>query len=253
MKLRILGCSAGIAAGLHTTSFLLDQTSLIDCGSGVGNLNRDEMLKIEQVFLTHSHLDHSGFLPLLADAVGSRRQAPLKVHALESTITILKQNMFNFKLWPDYTVLPTPESPFLVLNALTDQPIPLPGGWIGTLPVDHTVPGVAYQVHSQDASLVFSGDTTYCEEFWRALNNLADLRHLIVETTFLNVQGDQAKNARHMTANLLARGLQLLKSDPVIYITHMEPGQQDATMLEVKNALSGRPVQRLYQGQEIEF
>lgn len=253
MQLKILGCSAGIAAGLHTTSFLLDQTSLIDCGSGVGNLSWDEMLNIEQVFLTHSHLDHSGFLPLLADAVGSQRRTPLKVHALESTITILKQNMFNFKLWPDYTVLPTPESPFLLLKALADQPIYLPGGWVGTLPVNHTVPGVAYQVHSPDASLVFSGDTTYCEEFWCALNNLADLRHLIVETTFLNIQSDQANKARHMTANLLARGLKLLKSNPIIYITHMEPGRQDETMLEVKHAISGRPVQRLYQGQEIEF
>lgn len=253
MKLIILGCSAGIAAGLHTTSFLLDQTSLIDCGSGVGNLSRDEMLKIEQVFLTHSHLDHSGFLPLLADAVGSRRRTPLKVYALESTIAILKQNMFNFKLWPDYTVLPNPESPFLVLNALTEQPIHVPGGWIGTLPVAHAVPGVAYQVHSPNASLVFSGDTTYCEEFWCALNNLVNLRHLIVETTFLNIQSDEAANAKHMTANLLARGLKLLRSNPIIYITHMEPGQQEETMLEVKNALSGRPVQPLHQGQEIEF
>ena len=45
MKVRVLGCSGAIAQGCKTTSFLVDQDMLIDAGTGVGDLSRDEMLR----------------------------------------------------------------------------------------------------------------------------------------------------------------------------------------------------------------
>jgi phosphoribosyl 1,2-cyclic phosphodiesterase len=59
---------------------------LIDAGTGVGDLTLDEMRRIDHVFLTHSHLDHVAALPLMVDAVASRRRQPLKIHALAGTI-----------------------------------------------------------------------------------------------------------------------------------------------------------------------
>jgi len=56
MKLRIRGCSGGIGANLRTTAMLLDDDVLIDAGTGVGDLTLDEMLRIDHVFVTHSHL-----------------------------------------------------------------------------------------------------------------------------------------------------------------------------------------------------
>ena len=58
MQIRILGCSGAIARGCHTTSFLLDDDLLVDAGTGVGDLTLDEMAGIDDVLLTHSHLDH---------------------------------------------------------------------------------------------------------------------------------------------------------------------------------------------------
>ena len=58
MRIRVLGCSGAIAKDCRTTSFLIDEDTLIDAGTGVGDLSLDEMRKIEHVFLTHSHLDH---------------------------------------------------------------------------------------------------------------------------------------------------------------------------------------------------
>ena len=69
MQIKILGCSGGIGAELRTTSMLVDQDILIDAGTGVGNLSMDELLKIDHIFLTHSHLDHIAFLPFLLDTV----------------------------------------------------------------------------------------------------------------------------------------------------------------------------------------
>jgi hypothetical protein len=39
MQLRILGCSGGIGGALRTTSMLLDHDTLIDAGTGVGDLS----------------------------------------------------------------------------------------------------------------------------------------------------------------------------------------------------------------------
>jgi phosphoribosyl 1,2-cyclic phosphodiesterase len=75
MRIRVLGCSGAIAKDCRTTSFLIDEDTLIDAGTGVGDLSLDEMRKIEHVFLTHSHLDHVAALPLMVDTVGATRAA----------------------------------------------------------------------------------------------------------------------------------------------------------------------------------
>ncbi|MCG6872632.1 MAG: MBL fold metallo-hydrolase, partial [Gammaproteobacteria bacterium] len=67
MKLRVLGCSGGVGPGLRTTSFLVDEDILIDAGSGVGDLTQAEQEAIRHIFITHTHMDHCAFLPLLAD------------------------------------------------------------------------------------------------------------------------------------------------------------------------------------------
>jgi 3',5'-cyclic-nucleotide phosphodiesterase len=67
--LTVLGCSGGVGAGLRTTSFLLNQRTLIDAGTGVGDLTLEQMIAIDRVFLTHSHLDHIAMLPLLVDII----------------------------------------------------------------------------------------------------------------------------------------------------------------------------------------
>ena len=58
MKIRVLGCSGAIAKDCRTTSFLIDSDVLVDAGTGVGDLSLQEMQGIDDVLLTHSHLDH---------------------------------------------------------------------------------------------------------------------------------------------------------------------------------------------------
>ena len=73
MQIRVLGCSGSIAAGSRTTSFLLGDHVLIDAGTGVGDLTLDEMLRIDHIVVTHSHLDHVLSIGLLADSVTDRK------------------------------------------------------------------------------------------------------------------------------------------------------------------------------------
>ncbi|MGB8857237.1 MAG: MBL fold metallo-hydrolase, partial [Burkholderiales bacterium] len=67
MKLKILGCSGGIGGDMRTTSLLIDDDILIDAGTGVGDLSLDDLVRINHIFITHSHLDHVACIPLLVD------------------------------------------------------------------------------------------------------------------------------------------------------------------------------------------
>jgi ribonuclease BN (tRNA processing enzyme) len=254
MQVTILGCTGGIAAGLRTTCLMLDNDILVDAGTGAGDLTLEQMLRIDAVFLTHSHLDHTALLPMLADMVGPRRDKPLIVYALPETIATLKQDLFNFRLWPDYTALPSPASPYVVFQTATvGRTVEVSGRRITPLPVRHAVPAVAYQIESPEASFVFSGDTTYHVPFWHALSAIHNLRYLMIEATFLNCNAAGAKAAGHMRPKLLALGLKRLNRSVRLLITHMEPGNEDATMAEIRRVTEGFQVERAVRGRILEF
>lgn len=250
----MLGCTGGVAADLRTTCLMLDDDILIDVGTGAGDLTLTEMLCINTVFLTHSHLDHAGLLPMVADMVGPRRNSPVTVYALPETIAVLKQDMFNFRLWPDYTRLPAPGTPYIVFHPVAvGETVELSGRKVTPLPARHAVPAVGYQLDSGKASFVFSGDTTYHEPFWTALNAIANLRYLMIETTFLNHNRAGAQAAGHMRPELLAQGLKQLNKPVRLLVTHMEPGNEDATMAEIQSAAGEFKPERLRRGQVFEF
>ena len=96
MQLRILGCSGGIGGDLRTTSMLLDHDTLIDSGTGVGDLSINELAQIDHIFVTHSHMDHVATIPFIVDTVGWMRNRPLTVHATRETLAILREHLFNW-------------------------------------------------------------------------------------------------------------------------------------------------------------
>lgn len=204
MLVEILGCSSGITGDLRTMCLLVDQDILVDAGSGTGELSLEQAIGINTLFLTHSHIDHCGFLPLLADAAGNFRGTPLNVYALPETISAIKRNIFNGEIWPDYTALPTSERPYITFTPIRlGETVDMNGRKFTPMPTRHSVPCVGYRLDSGEASLVYSGDTTFCEDFWHQLNHIHNLEYLLIETTFLNHNASGAQRSGHMTAELL--------------------------------------------------
>jgi ribonuclease BN (tRNA processing enzyme) len=254
MRITTLGCNGSITGALRTTCYRVDDDILIDAGSGAGELSLAQSVAIDTVFLTHSHLDHCAFLPMLADAAGGFRDAPLAVYALPETIAALRQHMFGGQLWPDYTAIPTPERPYIDFHPIRlGETVELGGRRVTALPARHSIPCIGYQVDSGRASWVYSADTTYCADFWRVLNRIEDLRYLLVETTFRNDNAAGAARAGHTTANLLAQGLRLLQRPPQLFIVHMEAGYEEVTMREVLQAAAGFEPQMLQRGHVFEL
>jgi ribonuclease BN (tRNA processing enzyme) len=254
MKLRILGCSGGISGNMRTTSMLLDHDVLIDAGTGVGDLSLEEMVAIDHVFVTHSHLDHIASIPFMLDSVGLMRHKPLVVHATLETIAILKQHVFNWLIWPDFSQIPNAQHPSLCYEIIElGKTVDLGGRKITPLPANHVVPAVGFQLDSGVASLAFSGDTTTCDEFWEAVNRIANLKYLIVETAFVNAELELAIVSKHFCPSLLAKDIVKLKLDPQVFITHLKPGEAEFTMQEIRECVKGFAPKMLQNGYVFEL
>ena len=254
MKLRILGCSGGIGGNSRTTSMLLDNDVLIDAGTGVGELSLTELSMIDHVFVTHSHLDHIACIPFLVDSAGFMRDKPLTVHAASATLEIIRQHIFNWKIWPDFTQIPNAQRPFMRYNTIRlGQTVELEGRKITVLPANHVVPAVGFHIDSGAASLVFSGDTTTNDALWEVVNLISNLRYLIIETAFSNAEKELAVRSKHFCPSMLAEELLKLKLNPEIYITHLKPGEVELTMQEIGECIHGSAPRMLQNGQVFEF
>src|SRR5215471_5080924 len=220
MKLRVLGCSGGIGGRhLRTTSFLIDSDVLIDAGTGVGDLTLAELSQIDHICLTHSHLDHVASIPFLVDTVGGMRTKPITIYASRATIEILKNHLFNWAIWPDFSEIPTPEAPFLKYEELElGGTLELGGRKFTSLPARHTVPAVGYHLDSGQASLVFTGDTGPNDALWKIVNRINNLKFLIIETAFSNKERKLAEMSRHLCPDMLAEELKKLERSAEIYI-----------------------------------
>lgn len=254
MKLRVLGCSGGIGGNLRTTSFLLDRDVLIDAGTGVTELSLTELIAIDHVFVTHSHLDHIACIPFMVDSVGFMRDRPLTVYASEETLEILRQHIFNWKIWPDFSEIPTAQRPYMRYQPIAmGETVILNGRKITPIPANHVVPAVGYHLDSGKASLVFSGDTTTNDALWEVVNKIKNLRYLIIETAFSNSEKELAVLAKHLCPSLLAEELVKFKRDAEIFITHLKPGELELTMTEIEDCARGHSPRMLLNSQEFEF
>ena len=252
MRLRVLGCSGSIGGQQNrTTSFLVDQDVLIDAGTGVGDLSLAELTLIDHIFITHSHLDHVDSIAFFLDSVGALRPRAVTVYTTKPTIEILKKNLFNWDIWPDFTVIPTPEDPWLRYQEIeVGEVITLGGRKITVLPAIHTVPAVGYQLDSGKSSLVFTGDTGPNDGLWEVVNKIDNLKYLIIETAFSDKERRLAELALHLCPSMLAEELAKLERPAEVYITHLKPSEIELTMQEIEE-LSGDLQPRLLQNNHV--
>ncbi len=254
MKVRVLGCSGGIGAARDTTSILIDDDILIDAGSGLGTLRIDEMVSIRHIFITHSHLDHVAFIPLLVDTIFDRIEEPIIIHAQETTLKALREHIFNWVMWPDFAELPHPDQPVLAYETLLPGDIVTIGDRsFQAIPVNHVVPAVGYRVEQNGKAFAFSGDTTTNDTLWEKLNNHDNLEFLIIESAFANHDIKLCQLARHYCPSLLAEDIEKLKHKPSLHMTHLKPGEEDIIMSEVRSLLNDWDVEQLKGGEEFEI
>ncbi len=259
VRIQVLGCSGSIAAGCRTTAFLLDDHTLIDAGTGVGDLTLEQMASIDDIVVSHSHLDHVLAIPLLADSVMRRRmqapgRGPIRVHALPATLQTLREHLFNGALWPDFTQLPSPAQPILALHPIAvGQTLLLGSGnqarRVHVLPAEHTVPAVGFAVETDAGLWVYTGDTGPNPALWAALAGQR-IAHLIIETAFAEEERALAVISGHHAPGTLAAELRQLDGTVSVHITHPKPGEAEAVIRQI-HALERRHSVALLQAGQV--
>ncbi|MBN2866674.1 MAG: 3',5'-cyclic-nucleotide phosphodiesterase [Thiotrichales bacterium] len=247
MQLNILGCSGGIAPGKGTTAFLVNDDTLIDAGTGVERLSFETMQKIRRIFLTHSHLDHISHLPFLLNNLIGLKLPAIDVYGLEHTINALQNHIFNNIIWPDFTELPSKETPCVRLHTIEIGELKtFENLCIQALPANHSVPTVGYWIGSSQKTgcFAFSGDCHHTQGFWKALNHLPPVKHLIVDNQYMQKESAISELAKHYYAAALDEDLEQLNYHPELLITHLPPHNEAEVFAECQTVLKDwQPIQ----------
>lgn len=254
MKLQILGCAGGMGGREKlTTCLLLDHDVLLDAGTGLCQMNLSQLLEIDHVFITHSHLDHVVGLAFLLDTVLGERSTPVTVHASVGVIAILKAHLFNWSLWPDFSVIPDKLNPILQWAPMPlGSTIVLNGRCIKSYPVNHTVEAVAYGVRKDESGFLFSGDMASSPDLW---TQLADARcdTVIVDCSFPDAQAAIATLSKHYCPQALVEDIMPMPYSTQFLITHLKPGQEENIMRELSQHDDRRLFQSLKKGDIFTF
>jgi ribonuclease BN (tRNA processing enzyme) len=245
MELRVLGCQGGSAPKRHLPGLLLDGTVLLEAGSVTSTLDLGEQLEIRHVLLSHAHLDHTAGLAYLADnrccyRVSSGNGPTLTVSSIPPVVEDLRAFLFNDRLWPDFSNIPTARDAVLSLQELEPGAPHLIGDRLTVIPVPvhHTVPTAGFIAHDGTSALVFSGDTGPTDQIWHIARELGHVGAIIVETSFPNRLGRVAECSGHLTPALLARELDKMPPGPV-WVYHLKPAFHDEIVEELTR-LDGR-------------
>ncbi len=262
VRLRVLGCSGSIAADSRTTAFLLDDKVLIDAGTGVGDLPLEAMARIDDILVSHSHLDHVLAIPLLADSVMKLRleqpeRGPIRVHGLPETLTALRAHLFNGQLWPDFTRIPSAHKPILALHPFEiGDTLSFGSGpsrrRIEVLPAAHTVPACGFAVDTAQGWWVYSGDTGPNPALWAALKGRR-IAHLVIETAFGDDERWLADLSGHLAPSSLAGELAQLEGCVPVHITHPKPGEVAAVLAQIRAIDTAHKVEPLVRGMVFEL
>ena len=225
MRFRVLGCSGGELPHHRTTCFLVDGRLAIDAGALTSSLPLARLLEVDDVVLTHSHFDHIKDVPLLADLLVGRRTTPLRVHASTECARTLRRSVFNGKLWPDFTRIPSARHPIVQLRPFSSRAAFRAGGLrFQPVPVRHPVESVGFVVSNGRSAFAISGDTGPTTAFWKQVNATSGLKALLVELSFPNQLQRLADLSGHLTPRTLARELGKLESaDLPILLYHLKP------------------------------
>lgn len=253
MKLKVLGCYGGNIPGHGMTSFLVNDSVALDAGWVSEALSLKEQVRVKDILISHSHLDHTCSLPFLIDNNFSAPGFSLRIFAIPEVVASMRNHLFNNHTWPDFTCLPNDLTPVLKLVEIQpEQPFLVNGLSIRAVRVSHIVPTTGFIVDDKKASLAFSSDTGPTQRFWEMVNATRNLKAVITETSFPNELQDLANVSGHLTPATLDMELRKLKKDVPVYLYGAKPKHLEKIKRQVR-ALKRKRLQLLEQGRTYNF
>ncbi len=226
-SIRILGAYGTKAKGFGTSSFALDKINVIDAGNLLEALD-EECSFIENIWMTHSHLDHIADIAYILDNYFSLRTKTLNILGLPETIEAIKKHYLNDLIWPDFSKIPLDNSSEMALTYTiieTGKEYSLDANSsIKAFPTDHTVDSCGYVYKKNGSALIITADTYSLSSMIDEVENDKSIQSMVIECSFPSEMRDLAIVSKHLTPKILFEKLEKLKRDDIdLYINHIKP------------------------------
>lgn len=233
MKVKLLGSSTDGARLQYAMSYVVDDAVAIDAGC-LGFAPIDAQRRVEHVFLSHTHLDHIGSLPLFVENVYRPGPQCPTIYGSESVLQCLRQDVFNDRVWPDMIHMSDQGEPFLRLEHIeSGKQIRTAGLMITPIAVDHIVPTLGFIVEDDDAAVAFVSDTGPTEAIWTAANNTPNLKAVFLEASFPNSMEWLAIQAAHLTPAMFLDEYRKLNREVPVIVIHIKAAFRDIVLHEL--------------------
>ena len=242
MKIKVLGCYGGQLLEFRLTSFLINDSILLDAGSSAEALSLEEQYNIRHICLSHTHLDHIKDIAFMADnrslkhLGGGTDNRSITIHSLAENNTVLKKHFINNHIWPDFTCIPTRDNAILRLKDIeVETPFEIDGIRFTAIAVNHPVPCTGFLLEQDGSQVVYTADTGNTDRIWEIANAQPNLKAVIVDCSFPNAYQHLAEISGHLTPNGMLQGLQKLEQfgKVPIYLYHMKPETLDVMAAEI--------------------
>ena len=237
-SIKVLGAFGTKSKGHGTSAFYLDAKNMIDAGNLLEPL-QEKTAEIENIYLTHSHLDHISDIAYILDNYFSLRTKTLNIIGLPATIKAVKKHFFNNVIWPDFSVIPMNASTEMTLKYVELELSKVyeidKDSSIEAFKTDHTVPSCGYIYTKNKQSVLITADTYSLNNVIETLNTRANITSAVIECSFPSNLEKLALESKHLTPKLLFSKLEALQRDDLsLYINHIKPSFLDIMLSEIE-------------------
>ena len=255
MKLQLLPSTiahdGSPTGGQHLTCFVIDDAVAIDAGSLAMAASPRQRENVRDVVLTHAHLDHIAGLPLFVDDLFATLRSPIRVHAEAAVLEVLRRDIFNWDVYPDFSELQNEHGPVLKYSEI-DPAAEFKAAHLAieAVKVNHKVPSAGFLISDGETRIAISGDTAEANGFWDAVNGADGLDALLIECAFPDEMTQLADISHHLTPKRLDIELQKFKAECPVYAINIKPMYREIVVQELAKldrAITPLEVGRVYE------
>jgi len=256
-SIKVLGAYGTRSKACGTSCTYLNKQNVIDAGNLLVPLDA-ECISIENIWITHAHLDHIIDIASVIDNYFRLREKPLNLLGLPATLEAIQKNFLNDEIWPDFSKIKLNNSQE---NAIVYKEIELDlvyelseNETIRAIKTDHTVESCGYIYTKNQNAVLITQDTYSLENIIEELNNNEAIKSVAIECSFPNEMQELAITSKHLTPKLLFGQLESLqRKDMKIYINHIKPSYISKITDEIQECKGNWEVIVLKDGDFINF
>jgi ribonuclease BN (tRNA processing enzyme) len=256
-QIKVLGAYGTKSKGYGTSSFLINKANVIDAGNILEGMDVASV-DIENIWISHSHLDHIVDIAYILDNYFSLRRKTLNIYGLPNTIKSIKEHFLNGYIWPDFSNIKLNNSENMALKYIEiDFGIDYNIGeneFIRAFPTDHTIDSCGYIYTKGKNSVLITEDTYSLDSVFSELNSDNKIKSIVVECSFPNKMKKLAVTSKHLTPELLFEELKNLRNREIsIYINHIKPSYFKIVSDEIEQNRGEFDVNILKDGEFVNF